>query len=195
MIERNEAIARIKKALKARSGKTWSVTGNKGTAWGWINIDAPPARRTWRFTIRDDHGCVICEEVNDPSAKFGHMSQVERKELAELLGVEFVHHQGQSVSPDSRAYFVDAAENKGPAEAMKCFAGACESFQTDVKSLAAKHGKTVEQVYVWWREYAAICSSGDQSAIWFEFLQWYAAKLGEPVPEFAEECRVLGIVG
>lgn len=47
-MDRNEAIQRIKTALRRRSGKAWSVTGGRGTAWGWINIDAPPARRTWQ---------------------------------------------------------------------------------------------------------------------------------------------------
>jgi hypothetical protein len=47
-VDRDEAIARIKSALKLRSGKTWSVKGNRGTAWGWIDIDAPPKRRTWK---------------------------------------------------------------------------------------------------------------------------------------------------
>src|SRR5262249_21146248 len=47
-LDRDTAIKRIRAALKRRSGKTWSVTGDRGTAWGWINIDAPPKRRTWR---------------------------------------------------------------------------------------------------------------------------------------------------
>ncbi len=45
-IDRDEAIARIRTALKRRSGKAWSVTGGRGTAWGWITVEAPPARRT-----------------------------------------------------------------------------------------------------------------------------------------------------
>lgn len=49
ILDRNEAIARIKKALKERSGKSWSVTGGRGTAWGWIKIDAPPKRCTWQW--------------------------------------------------------------------------------------------------------------------------------------------------
>lgn len=115
MIERNEAIARIKKALKARSGKVWSVTGSRGTAWGWITIDAPPARRTWHYErkLSDFQFGGDYQEVNDPSREFGHMSPDDRKELAELLGVENVHHQGQSIPPDSREWFVLAAEGTG----------------------------------------------------------------------------------
>lgn len=46
-MDRNETIKAIKTALQKCSGKTWSVTGGRGTAWGWLTIDAPPARRTW----------------------------------------------------------------------------------------------------------------------------------------------------
>lgn len=41
-IGRDEAIAQIKAALKAR-GMRYSVTGGRGTAWGWIDIDLLPA--------------------------------------------------------------------------------------------------------------------------------------------------------
>lgn len=90
-MERNEAIIRIRRALKYRSGKTWSVTGGRGTAWGWIEIHAPPARRL----------------------EFGYMSPDDQTELAGLLGVDRVHEQGQSVSPDQRREFVARAEDTG----------------------------------------------------------------------------------
>jgi hypothetical protein len=51
---RDEAIAAIRKALRARSGLTWSVTGGRGTGWGWITITAPPARRTAHGDMTDD---------------------------------------------------------------------------------------------------------------------------------------------
>ncbi len=35
-MDRDEAIKRIRAALKRRSGKLWSVTGGRGTSWGWI---------------------------------------------------------------------------------------------------------------------------------------------------------------
>lgn len=41
-IERNQAIAQIKAALKAR-GMRYSVRGGRGTAWGWIDVDLLPA--------------------------------------------------------------------------------------------------------------------------------------------------------
>ena len=44
-LDRAETIRRIRTALKARSGKTWSVRGGSGTSWGWISIQSPPKRR------------------------------------------------------------------------------------------------------------------------------------------------------
>lgn len=51
--DRNETIKIIRDALKRRSGKPWSVTGGRGTAWGWIRIDAPPARRTFKHREKE----------------------------------------------------------------------------------------------------------------------------------------------
>lgn len=94
-IDRDEAIKRIRTALRARSGKAWSVTGGRGTAWGWINIDAPPARRT----------------------ADGYITEEDRTELGTLLGLDKpVHHQGQSV-PDGSVYreeYVERAEGRTP---------------------------------------------------------------------------------
>jgi hypothetical protein len=41
-IDRNEALAQIKAALKKR-GLKFSVTGGRGTAWGWLHIDLLPS--------------------------------------------------------------------------------------------------------------------------------------------------------
>lgn len=90
---RAEAIARIKKALKARSGKAWSVTGGRGTGWGWLTITAPPARR-----------------VN------GIATDADNAELAKLLGLKKVACQGASVadSGDHYAEYIDRAEGRKP---------------------------------------------------------------------------------
>src|SRR4051812_10050692 len=92
--DRNTAIAEIRKALRKRSGKAWSVTGGKGTAYGWITVTAPPARRD----------------------RFDSMTDADRRELSELLGTE-VHHQGESI-PASAAYrreYVARARGEQPA--------------------------------------------------------------------------------
>lgn len=44
--DRDAAIRRIRAGLRARSGKTWSVRGGRGTVWGWIEIAPPPSRDT-----------------------------------------------------------------------------------------------------------------------------------------------------
>lgn len=91
--DRNEAIAIIRAELKRRSGKSWSVTGGRGTVWGWITVTAPPARRD----------------------RFGAMSDEDRAELAKLLGVD-VHHQGVSIpaGSDYRREYVDRARGLAP---------------------------------------------------------------------------------
>lgn len=78
---RANTIAAIRAALRDRSGKPWSVTGGTGTAWGWIRVQAPPARRV----------------------EYDYMSDTDRAELGQLLGVT-VHHQGHSV-PSSHDYY------------------------------------------------------------------------------------------
>lgn len=88
-MDRNEAIARIRAALKKRSGKLWSVRGGSGTAWGWISISAPPAR------IVDYR-----------------MTEADSEELKTLLGLDYAPRQSVSV-PASDAYrteFVNRAE-------------------------------------------------------------------------------------
>ncbi len=104
MLDRNEAIRRIKAALKARSGKSWSVTGGKGTAWGWIKIDTMPARKRFDW------------EGNPTDSEFGYMSKEEQKELAVLLGLERMHPQGESIPSGShyREEFVARAEGRTP---------------------------------------------------------------------------------
>lgn len=100
---RASAIAAIKAALKARTGKAWSVTGGSGTAYSWLRIDAPPARRTWKHRVApdvDEYGREKYEEYDaGPGTEYGYSSPAERAELASVLGKDSVHHQGESVPP------------------------------------------------------------------------------------------------
>lgn len=122
MNDRDETIGRIKTALKRRSGKSWSVTGGSGTAWGWITIDAPPARRTWKSRLKADASPRQAPEDYedyDSGTPGGWMSPDEREELAELLGLDGpVHFQGQQIAASSDYYheFVDRAEGRTPAK-------------------------------------------------------------------------------
>ena len=104
--DRDDAIKIINSELRRRSGKAWSVTGGRGTAWGWITIDTPPARRKWDFY-----------EGKAPQEEHGHMSKGERQELAELLGLDRdVHPQGASIAASSDYYreYIDRAEGREP---------------------------------------------------------------------------------
>jgi hypothetical protein len=72
-----DVIAAIKAGLQARSGKSWSVTRGRGTAYGWLTISSPPARRVNNY----------------------YMSDADRAELAGLLGFDRpVHTQGVSIA-------------------------------------------------------------------------------------------------
>jgi hypothetical protein len=119
-IDRDEAIKRIRTALKKRSGKSWSVTGGRGTAWGWIEIDAPPKRRTWHYVDtgrKDDYGRAIHEEAEIVEKDFGHTSPADRAELGELLGLGRPSNPGgESVaaSADHRWEYIDRAEGREP---------------------------------------------------------------------------------
>lgn len=52
-------------------------------------------------------------------------------------------------------------------------------FQQKVAAIAAVAGQPAAQVFALWREYQAKCC--DQSAILFEFVQWYRRDLGGDV--------------
>jgi hypothetical protein len=105
--DRGAVIAAIKQALQKRSGKAWSVTGGKGTAYGWLTIDAPPGRRIQHQRRKADatgHDREDYETYLDADKPFGHITDAERAELAALLGLESIHHQGHSV-PASTDYY------------------------------------------------------------------------------------------
>lgn len=55
------------------------------------------------------------------------------------------------------------------------FAGTAPEFQNNIRGIAKTARLSVIAVYAMWREYTARCI--DQSAVLFEFKQWYADKL------------------
>lgn len=117
-LDRDETIRRIRAGLKRRSGRAWSVTGGRGTAWGWIRIDTTPARRTWRHVETDDrdgagHPIYVDTDTGEPGWYAG---PEDRAELARLLDLESAHFQGVSI-PSSGDYYqeyVDRAEGRPP---------------------------------------------------------------------------------
>lgn len=74
----NEVINVIRKALRERSGKNWSVTRGSGTSYSWLTINCPPARRV-----------------------DGWVPNEERSELAALLGFERLGTDGASIAPQT----------------------------------------------------------------------------------------------
>lgn len=119
-MNRDDTIRQIRSALQRRSGKAWSVTGGRGTAWGWIRIDAPPRRCTWRHRLKVGHaaGAAGLEHYDDVDTgqPGGHMSPADRAELARLLALERVHEQGVSVAASSDYYreYLERAEGRPP---------------------------------------------------------------------------------
>jgi hypothetical protein len=119
--DRDATILAIRTALKLRSGKAWSVKGGRGTAWGWIQIDAMPSQQTWAYRPRPGQG--ECPppgdehwEEYDTGKAGGHMSPADRDRLAELLGLDSVHFQGVSIpaSHEYRREYIDRAEGRAP---------------------------------------------------------------------------------
>lgn len=115
---RNETIAKIKSALKRRSKKTWSVTGGKGTAYGWITIKAPPKRRTWKHRLPSGMTDRPENWQGYDSGEPGEsMTPADQKELAELFNLDRpVHQQGISIPASGDYYqeYIDRAEGRKP---------------------------------------------------------------------------------
>lgn len=93
-MSRADVIKRIRDGLRRRSGKAWSVTGGRGTAYGWLRIISPPRRRPG-----------------------GSMTDDDRAELGKLLGLNGPAHRQGVLVADSSAYyaeFIDRAEGVQP---------------------------------------------------------------------------------
>lgn len=117
--DRDELIAHIRTQLKRRTGRPWSVTGGRGTAWGWIRIDAPPRRRTMHAVKVDPNGGNAPENwrMEDTGEPGGSMTDDDRRTLAEALGLPRpVHHQGESIPAgnDYRTEYFDRAAGRPP---------------------------------------------------------------------------------
>lgn len=116
--DRNATIKAIKDAMKRRSGKPWSVTGGRGTAWGWIHIDAPPARRTSRHKLKEGMPDFPENyEEFDSGEAGGSMSKAETAELARLLDITPGQASGGVGVPASSEYrreYIDRAEGRAP---------------------------------------------------------------------------------
>lgn len=81
-----DVAALIKASLKARTGRSWSVKIDSGSAYGWLTIASMP------------------KDFNEWS-----MKDEDRKELATALGLDYVHNQGEKVPPQRDFYRVALA--------------------------------------------------------------------------------------
>ena len=84
--DRSEVTKAMRKMLRQRSGKTWSVKGGRGTGWGWLEITSPPSR--------DGGGLGITPE--------------DGRELADLLGLDQPVHQYESVPSGQWYHYLKA---------------------------------------------------------------------------------------
>jgi len=116
-LDRNEVVKRIKAALRRKTGKTWSVTGGRGTGWGWITVQAPKSRR---ISVRDNPAYVDPWETPGELRYFEYIrengdnyftSRAACAELALAFGLDKpVHYQGLSISPEKWGYYLELVE-------------------------------------------------------------------------------------
>ena len=113
MKTRNETISEIKSSLRLRSKEKWSVTGGKGTAWGWISITAIPSHRTWGsrplpHNTNQIPGSENWEEY-DTGKPNQNLSPYQIAELKYLLADCSVGRDGVSI-PSSSDYYQEYTE-------------------------------------------------------------------------------------
>jgi hypothetical protein len=83
--DRNDTIATIKANLKAR-GFSYSVTGGRGTAWGWIHIDLMPKMfksneqiiKAERVRMNEAFGLNGASDISVPSSSAYYREYIER---------------------------------------------------------------------------------------------------------------------
>ena len=125
--DRSATIREIRDALRRRTGRSWSVTGGRGTGAAWLHIDAPPARREC-----DSHGFRVLSGKDyrsrfwrgpasavepEESGTFGYTCADDRRVLGEALGLgRPTHAQGQQVppGPGCREEYIDRANGRKP---------------------------------------------------------------------------------
>jgi hypothetical protein len=81
-LSRATTIATLRRNLRGRSARRWSITGGRGTSSGWVKISTSPT---------------------------GSMTADECQELAALLGLDDVHHQGYRI-PAAHDYYREAID-------------------------------------------------------------------------------------
>jgi hypothetical protein len=62
----------------------------------------------------------------------------------------------------------------------------CQEFQDKIAAISKAGGVPTAKVYSLWRKYQQRCDWSDQSAILWEFVQWYEEELGAHVQDLRE---------
>jgi hypothetical protein len=95
-LERGEAIAAIREALQRRSGKAWSVTGGRGSAWHLLFITSPPRRCVDGLITREDR--IELSTLLAEGERGGHRSGVTVWDWEEYVA----RARGEITSPPAR---------------------------------------------------------------------------------------------
>ena len=125
-----EAAKRIKKALKVITDKTWSVTNDSGTAYGWLTIMSPVSRRIARianpnYNSDSDNFQDIPMAFNySPLTKDFKLDKEEayymnREDMDALEMFNYTSQQGVSINPRDTDYYVYLLENYETIEAER----------------------------------------------------------------------------
>ncbi|MBU2177536.1 MAG: hypothetical protein KJ556_20790 [Gammaproteobacteria bacterium] len=115
MNDRTEVTKRIKSTLKKKTGKNWSVTGGRGTAYCWLTVQAPKNRRVAHKRNPDWNGhdsipaCIALtgkppwiDYISDKPDENLYMNDEDRELLGRVFGMAYpAHHQGLQISPDN----------------------------------------------------------------------------------------------
>jgi len=117
-IDTDEAVKRIRTALKHRTGTTWSVTRGKGTGYCWLKVAAPPSRRVghdrnpaWNCWDMESDEPPYFERPKATGDLVAHTSNADAQILAGIFGKPRHHCQPMSISPDEHEWAVLTAEN------------------------------------------------------------------------------------
>jgi hypothetical protein len=124
-MDRSEVTKTIKQALKKRTGRVWSVYGSRGTAWGWLTIEAPKKRRVghinnpnfspWDNPVGNKEMPYL-EVEPDEEHEAWYTSNEDQEILRNALGASknLVGPQGLNISPNQWDFYLDRAINGPP---------------------------------------------------------------------------------
>lgn len=119
-IDRKDAVKRIKAALKKKTGRVWSVSGGRGTAWNWLRVQAPKKRRvSHKVNPNCDRtvyplplGESLYIEYVDKDGTNYYTGDADCEALAQAFGLNRkAHFQGLNISPDEREFYVERVES------------------------------------------------------------------------------------